>query len=172
MWSPKLPKLPFLLLLNISQNLNILIIFHGIMNWSCLVVMSGLIAPGYFVMYGKHLKLGIPLPLPPFITNILQFFESYFGQVHPLFSWALVGFMIICHALGIPTSATIFRRYYKVRATEINSGWFTCALNVIWAYFPSLLLLSLGRIRFSLSALQIFLLRVPGLPVKLFLIWR
>lgn len=77
-------------------------------------------------MYEEHLKPGIPLPLSLFVIDILHFWNLTLAQVHPLFSRALIGFMIICQVLGIPTSPTIFRRHYKVRAAETNSGWFTC----------------------------------------------
>lgn len=122
-------------------------------------------------MYVEYFKLRIVFPLPLFITDILHFWNLSLAQIHLLFSLALVGFNIICGALSIPTGA-IIKCHYKVHDAETNSGWFICAVKLIWAYSPNLLLLNLGRIDYPLFVPPIFLLSVSGLPVGLFLIRR
>lgn len=76
------------------------------------------------------MKYGIYLPLPSFITDLPL------AQVHSILSRAFIVFMIIC-ALGIPTCTTLFRRHYKIRAIETNSGWFTCAAKPNKGLFAS-----------------------------------
>lgn len=67
--------------------------------------------------------------------------------------------MIICQVLGIPTSPTIFRRHYKVRAAETNSRWFTCKDKLGLGLFAKPLSIESWKKQF-------FFVRFPGMPFR------
>lgn len=83
--------------------------------------------PGYLTMYEEHLKSSIALPLLRSVIGILHLWNLTLAQVHSILSRQLVGFIILCGALGIPASANIFRYHFCIRAPETNSDWFSCA---------------------------------------------
>lgn len=70
--------------------------------------------PGCYSVYEENLKSGIIFPLHPSLVEVLRFWNLPLGQIHPIFTRHLVGFIIICWALGVPTSCEIFLRHYDV----------------------------------------------------------
>lgn len=60
-------------------------------------------------------------------AGVLRFWNLPLGQVHPLFARHLVGYIIICKALGVPTSCDLFPRYQGVRHGK--GKWYNCTLK-------------------------------------------
>ncbi|GKV35524.1 hypothetical protein SLEP1_g43781 [Rubroshorea leprosula] len=84
---------------------------------ACSVSWTGWV-PGYV----DHFDAGLRFPLPGLIFDVLAEYELALSQLTPNSIKFIIGFMLLCERLGMPTKAVVFRSLFLCRLCPSTSG--------------------------------------------------
>lgn len=76
-------------------------------------------------MYRVHFKSGIRFPASDFLEAVLDYYQLHITQISPNGFHKVICFMLLCSALIIPHSITLFRHLY---ITLFNGDWVSFSL--------------------------------------------
>ncbi|GKU93341.1 hypothetical protein SLEP1_g6941 [Rubroshorea leprosula] len=73
-------------------------------------------------VYVDHFDVGLHFPLPGLIFDVLAEYELALSQLTPNSIKFIIGFMLLCERLGMPTKAVVFRSLFLCRLCPSTSG--------------------------------------------------
>ncbi|GKV34406.1 hypothetical protein SLEP1_g42781 [Rubroshorea leprosula] len=77
---------------------------------------------GWVPVYVDHFDTDLRFPLPGIIFDVLAEYELALSQLTPNSIKFIIGFMLLCERLGMPTKATVFRSLFLCRLCPSTSG--------------------------------------------------
>ncbi|GKV19152.1 hypothetical protein SLEP1_g29445 [Rubroshorea leprosula] len=77
---------------------------------------------GWVPVYVDHFEAGLRFPLPGLIFDVLAEYELALSQLTPNSIKFIIGFMLLCERLGMPTKAVVFRSLFLCRLCPSTSG--------------------------------------------------
>ncbi|GKV21426.1 hypothetical protein SLEP1_g31407 [Rubroshorea leprosula] len=77
---------------------------------------------GWVPVYVDHFEAGLRFPLPELIFDVLAEYELALSQLTPNSIKFIIGFMLLCERLGMPTKAVVFRSLFLCRLCPSTSG--------------------------------------------------
>ncbi|GKV48708.1 hypothetical protein SLEP1_g55511 [Rubroshorea leprosula] len=77
---------------------------------------------GWILVYVDHFEAGLRFPLPGLIFDRLAHYELGLTQLTPNSIRFIIGFMLLCARLEIPTKAIVFRSLFQCRLCPNSRG--------------------------------------------------
>ena len=72
---------------------------------------------GRFCLYQEAFRVGLRLPLPPFVVALFYFLDISLASVTPNSFRFLIGFLSLCHVIEVQPSLSLFRYFYPRQRT-------------------------------------------------------
>ena len=79
--------------------------------------------PDRFCLYQEAFRVGLRLPLPPFVVALFHFLDISLVLVTLNSFRFLIGFLSLCHVVEVQLSLSLFRHFYTFKRHPSAKDW-------------------------------------------------